>query len=145
MRHRQTVVSACGITLALIAGAAMLRLQASNRFLAMLVPTFALHGRPALHVETLLASAVAAPGNIDSSLQDLIRRLPKAELHIHIEGTLEASMMMRFAKRNNVSLPYANLAEAEAARWALRLARRTLQCYCCRFITNRRYIYTCGS
>jgi hypothetical protein len=53
---------------------------------------------------------------IDSSLVDLIRRLPKAELHIHIEGTLEPEMMMKFAARNNVTLPYASLEEAKAAR-----------------------------
>jgi hypothetical protein len=76
------------------------------------------NGRPS---ETTLPSAAAVatavePGSIDSSLKNLIARLPKAELHIHIEGTLEAAMMLKFAARNNVTLPYANLAEALAAR-----------------------------
>jgi adenosine deaminase len=36
----------------------------------------------------------------------LIDNLPKAELHVHIEGTLEPEMMLALAKRNGVKLPY---------------------------------------
>jgi adenosine deaminase len=43
--------------------------------------------------------------------------MPKAELHLHIEGTLEPAMMMALAKRNNVALPYASV---EAVRNAYR-------------------------
>ena len=46
---------------------------------------------------------------------DLIARLPKAELHLHIEGSFEPEMMMALGERNNVSLPYATLEEAKAA------------------------------
>jgi len=35
----------------------------------------------------------------------LIEHLPKAELHVHIEGTLEPEMMLALAQRNNVELP----------------------------------------
>jgi adenosine deaminase len=39
-------------------------------------------------------------------LQRFIERVPKAELHIHIEGSLEPELMFEFARRNEVSLPY---------------------------------------
>ncbi len=39
----------------------------------------------------------------------LIRRLPKAELHVHIEGTLEPEMLFALAARNGVTLPYADV------------------------------------
>ena len=38
--------------------------------------------------------------------KELIRVLPKAELHIHIEGSLEPEMMFELARRNGVELPY---------------------------------------
>ncbi|WP_038169242.1 adenosine deaminase [Tomitella biformata] len=40
---------------------------------------------------------------------EFIRGLPKAELHLHIEGTLEPQMAFDLAKRNGVALPYANV------------------------------------
>lgn len=42
--------------------------------------------------------------------QDFIAGLPKAELHVHIEGTLEPEMAFALAKRNGVTLPYASVA-----------------------------------
>jgi adenosine deaminase len=47
--------------------------------------------------------------------QKLIEHLPKAELHLHIEGTLEPEMMLSLAKRNGIELPYANVDEIHAA------------------------------
>jgi adenosine deaminase len=41
--------------------------------------------------------------------------LPKAELHLHIEGTLEPELMFRLAKRNRVALPYESVAQLRAA------------------------------
>lgn len=41
--------------------------------------------------------------------KQLIARLPKAELHMHIEGSLEPQMMFELAQRNGVSLPYADV------------------------------------
>src|ERR1700733_4603303 len=39
-------------------------------------------------------------------LHRFVAAMPKAELHLHIEGTLEPEMMMRLAERNNIVLPY---------------------------------------
>lgn len=44
-----------------------------------------------------------------SELKRLVETLPKAELHIHIEGSLEPAMMFDLARRNAVSLPYPDI------------------------------------
>ncbi len=44
-----------------------------------------------------------------SELKQLAASLPKAELHIHIEGSLEPELMFRLAERNQVSLPYPDI------------------------------------
>lgn len=41
-------------------------------------------------------------------IDDAIARLPKAELHVHIEGTLEPELAFELAVRNGVALPYAD-------------------------------------
>jgi adenine deaminase len=46
---------------------------------------------------------------------DLARALPKAELHIHIEGSLEPELIFALAQRNGVSLPYASVEDLRAA------------------------------
>ena len=48
-------------------------------------------------------------------LAKLVARLPKAELHLHIEGTLEPELMFAIAARNAVRLPYASVEEVRAA------------------------------
>lgn len=45
----------------------------------------------------------------------LIDQLPKAELHLHIEGTLEPEMMLALAKRNKIALPYQTVEDVRAA------------------------------
>jgi len=42
-------------------------------------------------------------------MKELIQSLPKAELHLHIEGTLEPELMFEMARRNGVTLPYASV------------------------------------
>ncbi len=46
---------------------------------------------------------------------DLIRALPKAELHVHIEGTFEPELMFAIARRNGVAIPYQSVEEVRAA------------------------------
>ncbi len=48
-------------------------------------------------------------------MQDFIQLLPKAELHLHIEGTLEPEMMFALADRNKITLPYKSIEEAREA------------------------------
>lgn len=49
------------------------------------------------------------------TVRDLVNRLPKAELHIHIEGTLEPEMAFQLANRNGVDLPFGDIRELRAA------------------------------
>jgi len=44
-----------------------------------------------------------------------IARLPKAELHLHIEGSLEPELMFTLAQRNHVAIPFASVEEVRAA------------------------------
>ena len=50
-----------------------------------------------------------------SGLREFVTGLPKAELHLHLEGTLEPELMFSLAERNDISLPYASADEARAA------------------------------
>ena len=49
------------------------------------------------------------------SLLDYIKKSPKAELHLHIEGTLEPELMFELAKRNNINIPFKNIDEVKKA------------------------------
>ena len=49
------------------------------------------------------------------SILEFIKKTPKAELHLHIEGTLEPEQMFLLAKRNNVQIPFKNINEAKKA------------------------------
>lgn len=51
----------------------------------------------------------------DTSLDSFISGLPKAELHLHIEGSLEPELMFALAKRNKLALPYKSVEEIRAA------------------------------
>jgi len=54
-----------------------------------------------------------------SALPALLKRMPKAELHMHIEGSLEPELIFELAQRNGVKLPYADV---EALRRAYAFA-----------------------
>ncbi len=49
--------------------------------------------------------------NLDSFIEDM----PKAELHVHVEGTLEPELKFKLARRNNLNLPYDSEEEMRAA------------------------------
>ncbi|HEX8381476.1 MAG TPA: adenosine deaminase [Allosphingosinicella sp.] len=50
-----------------------------------------------------------------TDLDSFIARLPKAELHMHIEGSLEPELMFELARRNRVEIPFRNVEEVRAA------------------------------
>ena len=52
---------------------------------------------------------------VADDLNTYIHDLPKAELHLHIEGTLEPELLFELAERNSVKLPYASIDDARKA------------------------------
>ena len=58
---------------------------------------------------------VRSPSADNGSIAAFVAALPKAELHLHIEGTLEPELMFAIARRNGVGLPYSSVEEVRAA------------------------------
>ncbi len=50
-----------------------------------------------------------------SEIIELIKKIPKAELHLHIEGSMEPELMFRLAKRNNIKIPFRSIGEIKNA------------------------------
>ena len=50
-----------------------------------------------------------------TDIEELIKKIPKTELHLHIEGCLEPELMFKFAKRNNIEIPFKNRDEVKKA------------------------------
>jgi adenine deaminase len=89
------------------------------------------HGRLRLDITSPVAEAGAVlnaitgvrPASRHSGLESAIefdprqpfRSIPKAELHLHLEGTLEPELLFELAERNGVRLPYASIDEARRA------------------------------
>lgn len=61
------------------------------------------------------ASAVVASDGAGDDMTRFIYAMPKAEMHVHIEGTLEPEMKFRLAQRNGVSLPYSTVEDMRAS------------------------------
>ncbi|HSV60654.1 MAG TPA: adenosine deaminase [Variovorax sp.] len=57
----------------------------------------------------------AIPNVPAERLPELLRAIPKAELHMHIEGSLEPELIFALAQRNGVSIPYASVEELRKA------------------------------
>ncbi len=53
--------------------------------------------------------------HMSNELAALAARLPKAELHLHIEGSLEPEMLFALARRNKVEIPFKSVEEIRAA------------------------------
>ncbi|GIL78179.1 hypothetical protein Vretimale_7546 [Volvox reticuliferus] len=71
-----------------------------------------------INVNSILRQDSITPyedADLPNSLRRFIRWAPKAELHVHVEGTLEPEMMMRFAERNGIPPPYPSVQAARAA------------------------------
>ena len=49
------------------------------------------------------------------NIEGFIKKSPKAELHLHIEGTLEPELMFFLAKRNNIKIPFKNIDDVKKA------------------------------
>jgi adenine deaminase len=52
---------------------------------------------------------------IDKKFEHFIRHIPKAELHVHLEGTMEAEMMFKLAQRNQVKFRFSDVDELKKA------------------------------
>jgi adenosine deaminase len=53
--------------------------------------------------------------NVVTEVGSFIRQMPKAELHMHLEGSIEPEDMLEMARRNGLDFPYASAAELRAA------------------------------
>tara|TARA_B100001123_G_C15313268_1_gene1025223 strand:+ start:138 stop:1133 length:996 start_codon:yes stop_codon:yes gene_type:complete len=52
---------------------------------------------------------------MQSKITEFIKNTPKAELHLHIEGTLEPNLLFKLAKKNNIQIPFKNVEEIKSA------------------------------
>ena len=50
-----------------------------------------------------------------SKIIELIKKIPKAELHLHIEGSLEPELMLKLAERNKIKIPFRNIDDIKNA------------------------------
>ncbi|MNR83736.1 Adenine deaminase [compost metagenome] len=58
---------------------------------------------------------MSATAPLSDAMRSFIEGLPKTELHLHIEGTLEPELLFALAQRNNIELPYDTVESLRAA------------------------------
>ncbi len=63
----------------------------------------------------MTASSPTLPAIAPERLPALLRAMPKAELHMHIEGSLEPELIFQIARSNGVALPYASVEDLRRA------------------------------
>ena len=68
-----------------------------------------------MEVRSYGPASARRPVRLNHFMRDFARALPKTELHVHIEGTLEPEMMFRMAERNGVGVGFRTADEVHAA------------------------------
>ena len=66
-------------------------------------------------IEAISSQDACLSGKFMRTATEYIQGLPKAELHVHIEGTLEPELAFQLAKKHSVVLPYASVEELRRA------------------------------
>jgi len=78
--------------------------------------------------------------NQTQDLEKICMHIPKAEMHIHIEGTFEPELMLEIAKRNNILIPYKSIEEVKN-KYNFKNLQEFLDIYylncCCSFEARR--------
>ena len=79
---------------------------------------------------------IPRPRHLGAGQVSTIRALPKAELHLHLEGTLEPETIFQLAERNRIRLPYADVDDL-AARYRFKDLQSFLDLYYANMATLR--------
>ena len=61
------------------------------------------------------AESIDKAGGISIFLPQNEKKIPKTELHLHIEGSLEPELMFRLSKRNKIEIPFKSIEEIKSA------------------------------
>jgi len=67
--------------------------------------------RPKIGIPLKTSGVASIGAAADSRMEEILKEFPKAELHLHLEGTLEPELLLKLAKRNGVPIGHKTLAE----------------------------------